>query len=202
MYYDTMKNIVVEDQDAKSEKIYYYMNHIVNALMKLIDDVKYENLMAGTESPIETLLINLVRFFKSYTVDIFDIQHRYVCDLKSENMIKFIDALNYLRKIDQVSDSMKMNHSDVINTLTLIMYPNDFIKLKDRVNYEGTLYIDKDHFYNSTRLKDIIHYVEKFDMVYENNRMMDSSFIKGEITVPDKTGVKMNDKVQMFYTDE
>ena len=117
-------------------------------------------------------------------------------------MIKFIDALNYLRKIDQVSDSMKLNHSDVINTLTLIMYPNDFIKLKDRVNYEGTLYIDKDHFYNSTRLKDIIHYVEKFDIVYENNRMMDSSFIKGEITVPDKTGVKMNDKVQMFYTDE
>ena len=97
-------------------------------------------------------------------------------------MIKFIDALNYLRKIDQVSDDMKMNHSDVINTLTLIMYPKDYKKSRDRVNYEGTLYIDKDHFYNSTRLKDIVNYVEKFDAVYENNRMMDSSYIQGEIT--------------------
>ncbi len=144
-----VKNNIYDENNLASE------NHS-KGKEESIEDVKYENLMTGTESPIETLLIKLVKFFKSYTVDIFDIQHRYVCDLKPENMIKFIDALNYMRKIDQVSDDMKMNHSDVINTLTLIMYPNDYKKLKDRVNYEGTLYIDKDHFYNSTRLKDIL----------------------------------------------
>ena len=200
LYYDTMKDIVVDDTTIKDEKIYYYMNHIVNAIMKVIDDVNYSSLMAGSESPVETLLLKLVRFFKSYTVDIFDIQHRYVCDLKTENLIKFIDAMNYMRKIDQVDDYFKLNHSDVINSLTVILYPEEFLKLKDRMNWVGNIYIDDTDFYNSIRMKEELTHMTKIDEIHERNNMMDTLSYTTNMQLEDKS-LHLKDKVTMFYSD-
>ena len=200
LYYDSMKDVFVDDTDVKSEKIYYYMNHIVTALMKIIEDVNYSNLMAGAESPVETLLLKLVRFFKSYTVDIFDIQHRYVCDLKSENLIKFIDTMNYMRKIDQVDDYFKLNHSDVVNSITAILYPEDFFKLKDQVNYVANIYIDSSDFYNSVRLNDELMKLTKTDRIHEHVDIVDAMRYTVNMQLADKS-LHLTDKVTMFYSD-
>ena len=200
--FNTMKNIVEDDVTIKDEKICSYMNHVVNALMKIIEEVNYNNLMSGTESPIETLLIKLVRFFKSYTVDIFDIEHRYVCDIKPENLVKFIDALNYMRKIDQVDDYMKLNHSDIIRSITAILYPDDEFGLSDRVQYESRLKFDSSDSNESIRTKDTIMKKNKTDEVNDVIPFQDHLQYTVTMTVGNNKNNKLNlkDKIFMFYS--
>lgn len=139
--FSVMRDVMVENHNVKDEKIYYYVNHIISRLDEVIDDLDYSNLLRDVSAPMEELLLRLVRFFKSYTVDILGLDHVYICDFKPENLIKLLDEIDYMLKVDQVNSYFKLNHSDVVNTVSVDYWVKQYFKIKDKFKFESNLTI-------------------------------------------------------------
>lgn len=136
--YGKMLNETADDY-VKEETIYTHVNHILSRLEMILDDVKFMYAMNDTATPLETLLMQLIRFFKSYTVDILDLDTIYVCDFKPANMIKLTEKIAYMEKGIDVSEEIPLSYSDVINKISSDIYPNDAFGMKDHVVYNANI---------------------------------------------------------------
>lgn len=133
------------DQSVKDEIVYTSINHIISRLEMILDDMKFMYTMSDSSTPLETLLMQLIRFFKSYTVDILDLDIVYVCDFKPENMIKMTDKLVYMEKGMDLGEDIRMSYSDVINKMTCNLNHNDSIMIHDKMKYDSNISVDDAH---------------------------------------------------------
>ena len=203
--FDNLTGDVVDDVNVKSEKIYTYVNHIISRLQMIIDDLKYIYLISGAASPLEELLLKLVRFFKSYTVDVLGLDTLYICDLKPENMIRLFDKIHYMEKTIVPKDRFKLQHSDVIHRLITQYQLKDKLTLKDKMFYDALLLIkdsDEDGIRNSVRMRDEVSVFVNIPVKDKSLNLMDTIHnISTTDTISDS--FKMNDKViKMWYDEE
>lgn len=140
------------DQSVKDEIVYSSINHIISRLEMILDDMKFMYTMSDSSTPLETLLMQLIRFFKSYTVDILDLDIVYVCDFKPENTIKMTDKLTYMEKGMDLSEKMRIPYSDVINKMTCNIKHDDTFRMTDKVKYDANISLN-----DGCNVRDTIH---------------------------------------------
>lgn len=183
-----------EERDAgtrelKDDKIYYYVNHIIGRLELLLKNVQFMYLMANTQTPLEDLLLRLVKFFKSYTVDIIGLETILVCDFKPEMTLRLYDEIAKIYKLIEMHEYEHWSYSDIVRELIAILYPNEEMKVRDQMYYDVLLMID-----NNFGLNNSIRTIDKafFKKIIETcelslERIQDNAFVTANLTTKDKS---------------
>ena len=169
----------------------------------IIDGLEFMYLMNDTQTPLENLLMRLVRFFKSYTVDILGLDILFVCDFKAENIVKLFEEIHYMEKFIGMDEYYRLSHSDVVNTITASFTEKDKITFSDKFYYESHLLINEiQGIVNSVRMKDNVGGIEKSIDIREDKPLglYDSTNISSQQLVPEN--LKFKDRiVGMWYED-
>lgn len=189
--YDTLID-ETNDSNVNDDRLYYYIDHIIFKMENVIKNLKFIYKLNDTSSPVEDLLIKLIRFFKSYTTELLNLDILYICNLKQENIIKLIDHIQLIKKTIEPLDNLKMRYSDNISILKKELNPYDKVLLNDNYMYRtvlhwydkrfhdkyGNVYISNPYgfdVYNSSNniFYIIIHYYNKFGYGwFQNNEMI------------------------------
>lgn len=194
-----LKEDIVDDITVRDEKIYYYVNHIISRVQMIIDNLQYIYLLNDTVTPLEDLLVKLVRFFKSYTVDMIGLDTILVCDLKPENLLRLFDEIYYMEKTIQMDERIKMSYSDVIHHIISTIRLKDNFSLKDKLFYDVYLYIDDLYEWacNDIKLKDKISYVSSNIDVDGALRIYDICHVSS--TLPLNEDMKLKDHISKIW---
>ena len=78
-------------------------------------------------------MMKLIRFVKSFTVDLLGLDVLYVCDLKDETMIRLIDEVNHIDKTIVPKEHFKIPISDSVHSSDATLWLKDTIGLRDQV---------------------------------------------------------------------
>ena len=197
------EDIDINDTTNNTERIYYYTNHIISRLQTIIEDIEFMYMMNDTETPLEDLLLRLVRFFKSYTTDIIGLDRLFILNTKPENSMKIFDEIYSIQKWIQKDDKIRLSYGDVIHLITSILHVDDehSIKLKDKLILLCMIYFTNRN-ENSIRLIDLIKEMGKDIDIDENHlqKLYDVVSIDSNLFV--KCDNKLSDKIiKLWYTD-
>ena len=175
--------------------LYSYVDHIIAKLSDVIDGLKFLYLMEKAASPLEKLLVQMIRFFKSYTVDMIGLSLLYVYDIKIDNIIRLFDEIERIHKTIVPVERIKIKYDDSIHSLTATIAPKDKFKLVDRAKWESKLYVN-----DYIHLRDEINSIWIEISAHERVRFYD--VLHGiDVTTKVKSSMKFTDKVRLYYTD-
>lgn len=203
--YSTVKGTKEAGNNSiKNEKLYFYINHVIGRLELIIEDIEFLYLMNDAQTPLENLLIKLVRFFKSYTVDVLGLDILFICDFKAENTVKLFDILHYMEKTDEIHENMRISYADAINTITSSFEKGDKISLFDKMCYDAFIVFTEEYGKrNSIRMKDSICSFDKSYGIQDNSlTKMNDEISSITSTKVEKDSSKFNDRiVKMWFSD-
>jgi hypothetical protein len=166
-------------------------------------------MMNDSQTPLQTLLMRLIRFFKSYTVDIIDLDIIFVCDQKPENCIRLFDEIYDMQKLIQDREDLRISYGDVIHLMVSNMElgkDTESIRLKDQCLYDAWMWITiHDSIYKQfpnllrINLHDGVDITSKEIEVEEpEERLFDAARINSTINLNESC--KLQDKiVKMWY---
>lgn len=199
--YSNFKDMTLDYGEADSkEKIYFYVNHIIGRLQTILKDIQYLFLMNDDENPLSELLLKLVRFFKSYTVDVINMDTLIIADTKPENAMKYFDEIFYMKKLIQVPEKMHTSFDDVVNLLIGRFLASDdknenVIKFKDKFISEVLIRLTSNKL-NSIRLKEKFDLRNKEDEVNDKTKLYDNTKnVSITMTSKDNIPMKLTDKI-------
>lgn len=199
--YDTL-NTENEDIRVSENMLYYYIDHIIYKLEDYIDDIDMLYLRNDTETPLEALLIKMIKFFKSLTVDLLGLDLIFICDFKNENILRLFDEIPYVKKLIQVGEHFNMKLSDVVTRIITEYREKDTMRLTDMLMLVAYLYcVDRtDILFNG----DAVTLIEKYILAgapYENAlHLFDAAHIETDVHADDS--LKLSDRiVAKWYSD-
>ena len=185
------------------ETIYYYINHIISRFKTIINRINYLYMENDAAAPLQELLVRLVKFAKSFTVDMLDLDIIYVCDMKEQNMIRLIDVPWYINKLIGPDDRFNVSHSDIVKKIISQYELDDKINLKDILAYNKDLMIGPDS-NNHVLKKDELHYMVK-DVQIEEERaitLYDTYNLQSTLILKDKHKPMIKDGIcKMWYSE-
>lgn len=167
--YSNMLNEMDETTSQKNELVYYYVNHICSRLVLKID-VKSPSLIGNNQMSMEDILLKLVRFFKSYTVDLISLNAIYVIDLKHDNFIKLIDHIPYIHKTSIPKDKLYLRYADAIKKLRARIRDKDDLKWDDKIALYG-IHVIRD--YIRPLYEQYESYINEMHLAEEENQVLD-----------------------------
>lgn len=167
--YDKVPHIADAIAQAHKDKLGVYIEHVLGKLNELIPEIEYLSSINGTNNNIVMALIGLINFFKSYTVDLRNLNVIYVFDDKFFNKIYMIDDPRLFIKLNPVEKALKYN--DVLQLCVeidkddnIILYSRFAIQngmlLKEFFRHNETLYLNSNMLYRDNlnlTYKDYIH---------------------------------------------
>ena len=199
--YDTL-NTENENIRVSENMLYYYIDHIIFKLEDYIDDIDMLYLRNDTETPLEALLIKMIRYFKSLTVDLLGLDLIFICDFKNENILRLFDEIPYMKKLIQVGEHFNFKLSDVVTRAIAEYKMNDTLKMRDMFAIIAYLYcIDRtDILFNGDAVRVIEEYIQA-GAPYENRLgLFDAAHMESEVDAKDK--LHLRDKiVAKWYSD-
>ena len=163
---------------VSEELIYYYIDHIIFRMEEYIKNMKFIYMVNDSVSPLEDLLIRMIRYFKSFTVDLLGFDTIYITDLKAENLVRFFDEVARIKKVIEVHENIHLSYADMCylianynledKTLQLTdkaLY-NKFLLINDRYNEElNSLHLHDHMFYTSILMYVSTHENSHLDLV-------------------------------------
>lgn len=161
--YLKVKNPLLYDlvNNTNKDELAEYANHIITKIMKIIPDLRTLGFFTGHSQTMENMLINLIRFFKSYTTDIIDFQVIYIMDMRPENMIRLIDNIH---RIHTNIIPREHTHLSYVDNLRLISKP----EIKSKFEF-----MDEAHLIHTVaRIFDSFYFLEKINI---HNKLMVTS---------------------------
>lgn len=199
--YDTLKDL--SDGATKDEIIYFYVDHIISRLDGIIDNLNFMHLLNEMNTALEDLLRKLVRFFKSFTIDMVSFDVMLLFDMKPANTIKVVDKLHHMTKLILIKGyhDLRLSYSDAINKLISEMDVKDKYILFDKVFYYSELLLDK-------KMDNIIQLYDSSDITRKDLFVIEDSKVGAydamhcmTTTETVKDGLKFNDKVSLYWTE-
>ena len=119
---------------VREEMLYYYVDHIIARLKIYIKNLKFINLINNTASALDRLLVRLILFFKSFTVDIIGLDTIYIMDMKVDNIVRMFDEPNRLIKFIEPHDYLNFPFADTVVDINASNIKKDkSMKLTDKV---------------------------------------------------------------------
>lgn len=196
LHYDILRDSIIDEKDIRDEKIYFYMNHIISRLEIILDNLSFVNLMGDSSTPVEELLMKLIKFFKSHTVEFINMDTIYICDLKPESMIRYFDVIHEANKTNLVKDFIKFPFADTVELFLEILANGGSVKLVDRIIYEVWGWID-----SNLKLRDLLEELKKTNELPQNYVLFDAFHYIGALLYK-KDRPLITDKVPGEYFDE
>lgn len=140
-YIDMLKDLspelytFLEDLDMADDKnTVALMESVLYKLEDLSSSYKYLH-TAVESNALFTVLIRLVKLFKSYTVDLTSAGILYLFDDRYFNMFKVLDAIHAIDTNMYVSDKIKAIYLDMISTMSITIPEEDKIVILDKIKY-------------------------------------------------------------------
>lgn len=118
--------------ETEPDNMYSNVNYIVSRIMSILPDLKYLGFFDGHSNTMERMLIELIRFFKSYTTDLISMNIIYIFDLKPETMIRLIDYMEMHTSMIP-RDFFNLSYADHLHFLSTVSY-NSRLKLSDKMS--------------------------------------------------------------------
>lgn len=106
--------------DMDEDQIYTYIDHIATKIMSIIPDLSNLGIISDASSSMEDMLVQLIRFFKSYTTDMLGFNTIFIFDLKPETIIRFIDEIDIIYNCIEKDDKFYISYNDSITPITKI----------------------------------------------------------------------------------
>ena len=159
--------------DTDKDNMYEFINHIVNKIKLIIPTLKYLGFFSDSSSVMEEMLLQLIRFFKSYTTDMLDMDVVIILDLKPESLVKFIDKA-FISKNNESSDSLKLAYSDILTFTSIIRHYSN-LKIQDKIHFIHGFYeifdtckfFDKINcIYNTMEVNNELNYMDVIDKLF------------------------------------
>ena len=202
--YDALKEEGEEDEYTRDNLLYYYIDHIISRIEEIVDDLEYIYLTNDATSPLTELLLKMIRFFKSYTVDMLDLDLLFICNIKLDNIIRFYDEIKYITKDIYPDEIMKLSYSDVLHLMQAKITQTDGLALYDWYNYAGIIYLYKK--YNQitdVKFYDLVRQMEKTIGIRDENGMYlyDTAKISSATIRPEEQ-MKLTDRVVKIWYSE
>lgn len=89
--YDKVPHIAETIEQMHKDKLGVYIEHVIGKLNEIIPELEYLSSLNGTNNNIVLALTSLINFFKSYTVDLRNLNVLYLFNDKFFNKIYMID---------------------------------------------------------------------------------------------------------------
>lgn len=136
------------------DSIYLYIDHIIFHLEDILKHIDQLYILNDEVSPLHELLVQMIEFFKSYTTDMTKLSSYMIMDWKMENILKFTDQIQHMKKVDMVKERFNLQFSDVISRFLIRFTVDDYFKLRDIVGlsvdeeFESRLRLDDERYLN------------------------------------------------------
>lgn len=188
-----------------SEKtLYYYINHIISRMKTILENINFLYLINDSSTPLEELLVKIINFVKSFTVEMIGLDVLYICNMKPENILRFIDDVFYARKIIETREKMNLSYSDVVHKLITKYDLNDSLKFEDILRYTSILRLDKENGvpYNHIYLSD--KHIDTKKVIETEDKTMNlfDSVPSYESTINTNDNIGLRDEIKhIWYSD-
>ena len=157
-------------ETTERDECHLYIDHIINRMEAILNDLSCLYLINNATSSLQEVLIDLIRFFKSYTTDMIGLNIVYIFDFKPDNMLKLIDRMEKIIKRMEPYDTLYFGYADAIShmkatvTINEPMYIWDYIeshitfRLMEYLSFEEYLrLIKKLEAHDAFTIQDMIH---------------------------------------------
>lgn len=135
-------------QSMEGEEIYTYIDHIIYKIEELVHDVGYLYTLNDGFSPLVELLRILLVFFKSYTLDFVELTSLMIVDWDLDNMFRFFDQVQHVRKVNASSDHFGKDFMDLVHRCIAHSRYKDRLTLTDYYRVHGKITIHDPIFVN------------------------------------------------------
>ena len=88
------------------------INHTISVLNETIESLQYLFIINENNNPVFTALVALIKFFKSYTVDIHGLNIIYLFDSKYYNMLKFVEDIHRMKVNIDINGTLDQLYAD------------------------------------------------------------------------------------------
>lgn len=95
-----------------------HLEHLLSQLDVYVEELQYTYIISGTDSPLIKALISLIRFFKSYTVDISGFNIIYLFDSKMYNLIRMTEYIKHIDARMTLPESTRYQYSDNVHLVS------------------------------------------------------------------------------------
>lgn len=112
-------------ESTEPGQLHMYINHICSKIKMMIPDLKYLGIFSDTSETMEAMLVNLIRFFKSYTTDMIGLNILYIYDMKPELLLRFIEDI-HIHKDIAPSDTLNLSYAESVEYTANVEYHNRF----------------------------------------------------------------------------
>ena len=227
--YDKLPNIASMIDKLHKDKLGVYIDHVLGKLNELIPDLEYVLSINGTNNNLITALVALVKFFKSYTVDLRNLNIMYYLDDKFYNKIRMVnDPTEFIRlypelKLLRYNDEIKLitgfdkrdrlivfGREEIMNTIYAKDRDGDFIYMTNVIHQ-----LSKQLEYNddlNLEYSDVINIlINKFkicekDLVYDFRFIHDKIYLDSDPNIYDEHDVTQirlieEDEIDNDYSD-
>lgn len=131
-----------EDAAEKKAGIAAYVTHIITRMKMLFTNLPMTSLLRK-DSNIENLLLKMLRYFKSYTIDILNFNTLFKMDYKTYNTLKLMDTLQITHIDMDIRESFNMSYSDFVKKLIAVYNvsdkKNNNIIMSDELTLKGII---------------------------------------------------------------
>lgn len=130
--YDYMENLDIEDENNYN----HIMKYVLTGIESLSENNNIKDLYSVVEERTASIVLQkLVKFFKSYTVDLVSANILYYLDDKFLNLIKVIDNFKFSANFEIKDNEVFKNYSDSISKSMNIL-KTEKVKLRDSLIIE------------------------------------------------------------------
>ena len=165
--YDKVPHIAEAIEQMHKDKLGVYIEHVIGKLNEIIPELEYLSSLNGTNNNIVLALTSLINFFKSYTVDLRNLNVLYLFNDKFFNKIYMIDDPRLLIKL--YPEEKLVSYHDNLHLCTkfdkednIIIYSKTALEngmtLKEFFKHREQLY-----------LTSIMQYEDNLELYYKDN---------------------------------
>jgi len=108
-------------ENTNKDDMYVYIEYILAKLTEILPELHQAGSSTGASNTLETLFMQLIRFFKSYTTDIINLTSIYIFDLKPSTLIRLIETID-IHKNMQVNDDLYLAYADSLHYISTTWY--------------------------------------------------------------------------------
>lgn len=185
----TLKDFV---DNCEREDCSVYIDHTIGRMEEIIADLKYLYLINNATSTIQEILIDLIRFFKSYTTDMIGLNIVYIFDFTPDNFLRLFDKIQQIKKKIGVNDKYFYSWADSIVLMKERMGIDEKLCFSDVIRVAATIHLeDFMHFEDWYR---VVKTLEETDYL----KLIDEIMIKSKIDIFDY--IDMRDKIVKVNT--
>jgi len=184
--YGKLLDTIDGSEKTKDEVIYYYVNHIISRMSYLLNNINFLYLMNDSSTPLEELLVKLIRFFKSFTVDIISFDTIILIDTKPESTMRLFEEIYYMYKYIEPREYQKFSYGDIIKHMRAEFSISDAMILRDQLFHDVIIRLGKYKSDNHMYMSDMLFYLQKEIAMKENFDLFDLMMIRSYLSSDDR----------------